>query len=575
MKNNADTLRRLLRYIYKYIPAIISEIILSAVYVVFSLFIPIICGNAVDCMTAGKTNFDSLVHCLVEISVCALICTVSQWLMNTMSNKITYSVIRDVRRDAFNTLTRLPLAYIDSHRHGKTVSMIITDTDRFADGLILGFNEFFSGIVSIICTLVFMLTINPLITLLVVILTPLSLITASFIAKHTHDMFIKRSELTAELTGQINEVIGNQMTVRAYSKENDMLSQFDSMNGDLEKASLRAVFYSSLTNPSTRFVNNIVYASVCLTGALCVIAGTMTAGGLTSLLAYANQYTKPFNEISSVITELQNALASAERIFGFIDEPVINDDSSLIKASEIQGRIVFDNVEFSYTPDRELIKNFCLEVKPGERAAIVGPTGCGKTTLINLLMRFYDIKSGEIAIDGYNIESLQRSSLRSEFGMVLQDTWIKHASVRENITMGRDASDEEVIAAARSAHADSFISRLTDGYNTVISDEGGQLSAGQRQLLCIARIMLRIPPVLILDEATSSIDTRTEMKIQSAFAEMMKGRTSYIVAHRLTTVRDADVIIVMKDGNIVETGKHDELLANGGFYSELWKAGHV
>lgn len=572
-----ETWRRLFAYLKQYIMLLAITIILAAVTVILSLYIPILCGRAIDGMDGligvKSNNNDVIYENLIKIAVSAALCGILQWVMNTINNKITYSVTCDVRRDAFETLTHLPLSYVDSHPHGGTVSRVISDVDQFADGLLLGFTQFFTGIATIICTLVFMLTIHPLITLVVVILTPLSLFVASFIAKKTYAMFKQRSETNAELTSHINEIVGGQAVVRAFSREDEELAKFDEINDRLEKCSLNAIFFSSITNPSTRFINNIVYAAVCLTGAVSCVSGSMTVGGLTSFLAYANQYTKPFNEISGVITELQNALACAERIFELIDEPTYTPDKSdAIKLENVRGEVKLENVDFSYNPDRELIKDLNLSVNHGERVAIVGPTGCGKTTIINLLMRFYDVQDGSIKVDGNDIRDVKRDSLHGTYGMVLQDTWIMRGTVRDNIKMGREATDEEVINAAKAAHAHSFIRRLPQGYDTVISDDGGALSAGQRQLLCIARVMLAIPPMLILDEATSSIDTRTELKIQNAFAKLMKGRTSFIVAHRLSTIREADIILVMKAGKIVETGTHDELLMAGGSYAELWNS---
>ncbi len=567
-----ETWKRLLAYIRKSLPLLALTIVFAGATVGLSLYIPILCGRAIDCMTGtGTVDFDGIARCLVKIGICASLCGILQWVMNSLNNRVAYRVIRDVRRDAFDTLTHLPLSYIDSHPHGGTVSRVIADVDQFADGLLLGFTQFFTGIATIVCTLVFMLMIHPLITLAVVVLTPLSLFVAAFIARRTYSMFRLQSETRAELTAQINEVIGGQPVVRAFSRESDCLAEFDGINDKLEKASLRAVFFSSITNPSTRFINNVVYAAVCLTGALAVIGGSMTVGGLTSFLAYANQYTKPFNEISGVITELQNALACAERIFSLIDEDRETPDKpGAVSLAGAEGEVRAEHVDFSYVPDRELIRDLNLVVKPGQRVAIVGPTGCGKTTIINLLMRFYDVDAGSILVDGRDLRDIRRDSLHGAYGMVLQDTWMLRGTVRENIAMGREASDEEIEAAARAAHAHSFIRRLPEGYDTVISDDGGALSAGQRQLLCIARVMLAIPPMLILDEATSSIDTRTEMKIQNAFAAMMRGRTSFIVAHRLSTIREADIILVMKAGKIIEKGTHDDLLRAGGFYADLW-----
>ncbi len=567
-----ETWIRLLSYLKKSIPVLVLTILFAAATVALSLYIPILCGRAIDGMIGeGRADFERIADCLVRIAVSASLCGILQWVMNSLNNRMTYRVICDVRRDAFDTLTHLPLSYIDSHPHGATVSRVIADVDQFADGLLLGFTQFFTGIATIVCTLIFMLTIHPLITLAVVVLTPLSLFVASFIAKRTYDMFRLQSDTRGELTAQINEVIGGQQVVRAFSREADCLAQFDGINRRLESCSLRAIFFSSITNPSTRFINNVVYAAVALTGALTVISGGMTVGGLTSFLAYANQYTKPFNEISSVITELQNALACAERIFALIDEErELPDREDAAELSDIRGEVRAEHVDFSYVPDRKLIEDLNLTVRPGQRVAIVGPTGCGKTTIINLLMRFYDVNAGGILVEGKDVRDVRRDSLHGAYGMVLQDTWMMRGTVRDNIAMGRDATDEEIEAAARAAHAHSFIRRLPEGYDTVISDDGGALSAGQRQLLCIARVMLAIPPMLILDEATSSIDTRTEMKIQNAFATLMRGRTSFIVAHRLSTIREADIILVMKAGRIIEKGTHEELLEKHGFYADLW-----
>lgn len=571
-KIEKKTWLRLGAYLKKYTALILLTIVLAAAVVFFTLYIPILCGRAIDCMIgAGDVDFDGIANNLLQIAFCALACGVLQWIMNTVNNKITYSVVCDVRRDAFDTITELPLSYIDSHPHGGTVSRVISDVDQFADGLLLGFTQLFSGVMTILITLVFMVMIHPLIALIVVLLTPLSLFVASFIAKKTFTMFKLRSETNGELTAFINETVGGQQVIRAFSQEDETLAHFDEINDRLKKYSLRAIFFSSITNPATRFVNNIVYAAVGLTGALAAVAGSMTVGGLTSFLAYANQYTKPFNEISGVVTELQNALACAGRIFELIDEPRYTPDKENAPAlTDVEGNIDLDNVEFSYTPDRELIKGLNLHAKKGQRIAIVGPTGCGKTTIINLLMRFYDVNGGTIRIDGKEIRDVTRKSLCGSYGMVLQDTWLLHGTIRDNIRMGREATDDEVIAAAKAAHAHSFIRRLPKGYDTVISDDGGALSAGQRQLLCIARVMLEIPPMLILDEATSSIDTRTELKIQQAFQTLMKGRTSFIVAHRLSTIKEADTILVMKAGKIIESGTHEELLKNGGFYAKLW-----
>lgn len=576
-KNNLfakSTWKRVILYLRKYILLIALTIILAVSTVTLSLYIPILCGRAIDNMVAaGNVNFEVIAEILIKIAACSLACGVLQWIMNTINNKITFSVICDVRRDAFNNITRLPISYADSHPTGETVSRVISDVDQFADGLLLGFTQFFSGITTILVTLIFMLTINPAITLVVVILTPLSLFVASFIAKKTYSMFKEQSETRGRLTSIINESIGGQDVIRVFSMGDETLERFDEINDKLEKISLRTIFFSSITNPSTRFINNMVYAAVALTGALAAVSGIITVGGLTSFLTYANQYTKPFNEISGVVTELQNALACAERIFELIDEPQYEPDrDNSVSLTGIEGNVSFENVEFSYNPDRELIKGMNLKVSSGERVAIVGPTGCGKTTMINLLMRFYDTNSGEIKIDGTEIKNAKRDSLHRTYGMVLQDTWIMNGTVRDNIKMGRTATDEEVIEAAKKAHAHNFIRRLPKGYDTVINDDGGSMSAGQRQLLCIARVMLKVPPMLVLDEATSSIDTRTEMKIQNAFATLMQGRTSFIVAHRLSTIKEADIILVMKNGRIIESGSHEKLLADGGFYSTLWES---
>ncbi len=574
-QTSLPTVKRLLRYLGGYRFFIALSILFAALSVVISLYIPILVGQAIDCiLDAGNVDFEAMADVLVKIGVCTAAVAVMQWLMNSVNNKITYQVIRDVRKDAFGKLLTLPLSYIDTHPHGETVSRVIADVDQFADGLLLGFSQLFTGVVTIVCTLIFMLTIHPLITLVVVLLTPLSFFVASFIAKRTYAMFRLQSETRGEQTALINETVSNQQVIRAFSREDETLASFDEINERLEKASLRAIFFSSITNPATRFVNNVVYAAVGVTGALAVLGGSMTVGALSSFLSYANQYTKPFNEISGVITELQNALACAGRIFELIDqqsEPADEPDAAVLR--NVSGNIEISDVDFSYVKDKELIKGLSLSVKQGQRVAIVGPTGCGKTTFINLLMRFYDVDGGTITVDGHEIRHVTRDSLHGSYGMVLQDTWLKKGTVRDNITMGRDATDEEVIAAAKAAHAHSFIKRLPDGYNTIVSDEGGGLSQGQRQLLCIARVMLAIPPMLILDEATSSIDTRTEVKIQEAFGKLMKGRTSFIVAHRLSTIREADVILVMQSGRIVEQGTHDELLRNNGLYATLYRSG--
>ena len=571
-RNKNGVWRSVLRRLKKYTGWIVLSILLSAVTVVGSLWIPILVGRAIDCIiAAGRVDFASLKTLFLQIAIIAGATAALQWVMNAINNKVVYQVVGDVRREAIRKLQKLPLSYLDAHSSGDTISRIITDVDQFADGLLLGFTQLFSGVVTILATLILMLTIHPGITLLVVVLTPLSLLSARFIAGRTYRMFHRQSKIRGEQTAFIDEMIGNQKVVQAFGREKSNAAQFDAINERLKKASLNATFFSSLTNPCTRFINNIIYAGVALTGALTALSGGLTVGGLTCFLSYANQYTKPFNEISGVITELQNALACAAQIFALTDDaPELTEtgDQALPPAT---GRVSLEQVSFSYRPDQKLIENLNLSVAPGRRIAIVGPTGCGKTTLINLLMRFYDVRSGSIAVDGRDIRPVTRQSLRRNFGMVLQDTWIKAGTVAENIAIGKpDASREEIIAAAKAAHAHGFIKRLPQGYDTLLSDESGSLSQGQRQLLCIARVMLRLPPMLILDEATSSIDTRTELKIQDAFAAMMKGRTSFIVAHRLSTIRNADVILVMKDGQIIEQGNHAQLLQQNGFYSQLY-----
>ncbi len=569
------TLKRVLHYISKYWLYITLSLLFAIVSVGFTLYIPVLTGRAIDSMKeAGAVDFAVILGLVKNISVLIGIVGVSQWIMNVCNNKVTFSVIRDIRKDAFNKIQNVPLSFVDKHAYGEIVSRVIADVDQFADGLLLGFSQLFTGIITILGTLCFMLSINIGITAVVVVVTPVSLLVASFIAKRTYDMFKKQSATRGEQTALVEEVIGNQKVVKAYQKEEDMKSRFDEINERLKKYSLKAVFFSSIVNPSTRFVNSLVYTSVGLTGALCVMSEIITVGGLSCFLTYANQYTKPFNEISGVVTELQNALACAERIFELIDVKAQEPDSDNAKTLiDAKGNVVFDNVCFSYTKDKKLIENLNLSASVGQRIAIVGPTGCGKTTVINLLMRFYDVNSGSISVDGENIENYTRQSLRQNFGMVLQDTWIKTGTVKENIAIGKpDATDEEIIAAAKATHAHSFIKRLPNGYDTVISDDKGGLSQGQKQLLCIARVMLNKPPILILDEATSSIDTRTEMRIQKAFAKLMEGRTSFIVAHRLSTIKEADLILVMKDGNIIEQGNHKQLLSKKGFYYNLYNS---
>lgn len=572
------TLGKVLKYIKKYWFYLGISIILAAFTVALTLYLPILTGEAVDHIIAkGLVDFSGILAILKKMAVMILITAAAQWIMNVCNNKITYHVIRDIRKDAFDKIEHLPLKYIDAHSYGEIVSRVIADVDQFADGLLMGFTQFFTGLVTIFGTLIFMLTINLKITVAVVVMTPISLFVASFIAKKTFSMFKLQSETRGEQTAFIEEMVGNQKVVQAFAHEEEALEQFDEINERLQKCSLRAIFFSSLTNPATRFVNSLVYATVGVVGAFTAIAGGISVGQLSSLLAYANQYTKPFNEISGVITELQNALACAGRVLELIEEePEQPDAPSAAVLEEANGKVELNQVSFSYTPDQKLIEDFNLVVKPGQRVAIVGPTGCGKTTLINLLMRFYDVNSGTISVSDIPIKEMTRKSLRSNYGMVLQETWLRSGTIRDNIAMGKpDATEEEVIAAAKASHAHSFIKRLPNGYDTVIAEDGGSLSQGQKQLLCIARVMLCLPPMLILDEATSSIDTRTEIKIQSAFAKMMQGRTSFIVAHRLSTIQEADVILVMKDGKIIEQGNHEELLEKNGFYTDLYNSQFV
>ncbi len=573
--DNSKRFFQIMKYLKNYRLLTAASILLAAVTVALTLYVPIVIGEAIDnIVSAHNVNFSAIAVLLMRVAIVAGITALLQWIMNTINNRITYSVVRDVRGEAFRKIEVLPLKFIDSHSQGDIVSRVIADADQFADGLLMGFTQLFTGVVTILGTLGFMLSLNVHITLLVVLLTPLSLFAAKFIATHTYSMFKKQSETRGEQTALVDEMINNMKVVQAFSHEDAAVEDFDEINDRLEKFSLRAVFYSSLTNPTTRFINSVVYAGVGLTGAIAAINGNITVGGLSCFLSYANQYTKPFNEISGVVTELQNALACAGRLFDLIDEESQIPDSPDAKVlTDVRGRVDMENVAFSYTPERKLIENLNLSVEPGQRVAIVGPTGCGKTTLINLLMRFYDVNSGSISVDGDDIRGITRDSLRRSYGMVLQDTWLRSGTVRDNITMGKpDATDEEVITAARAAHAHSFIKRLPNGYDTVIGEDGGSLSQGQKQLLCITRVMLCLPPMLILDEATSSIDTRTEIKIQKAFAALMHGKTSFIVAHRLSTIREADVILVMKDGNIIEKGNHDSLMAKDGFYAHLYNS---
>ncbi len=571
---NKGILKKVLNYIGKYKFFLLCSIVLAAISVILTLYIPILTGRAVDCIVgAGAVDFDGILQILKEMTIIIVLTAAAQWLMNACNNKIAYQVVRDVRDEAFKKLEILPLKYIDGHSHGDIVSRIIADVDQFSDGLLMGFTQLFTGVVTIVGTLLFMLSINVTSTVIVVILTPLSFFVAGFIAKRTFNMSKLQSETIGEQTALIDEMIGNEKVVKAFNHEDAVKEQFDEINLRLEKASVKAIFFSSLTNPCTRFVNSLVYAGVGILGAFLAIRGRISVGQLTSFLSYANQYTKPFNEISGVVTELQTALACAGRIFEFIEEePQIPDAENAVVLREPKGKITMENVSFSYNPDQKLIRNFNLEVQSGQRVAIVGPTGCGKTTVINLLMRFYDVNSGSIKIDGTDIREMTRKSLRDSFGMVLQDTWLHAGTIRENIVMGKpDATDEEVVAAAKAAHSHSFIKRLPKGYDTVITEDGGSLSQGQKQLLCITRVMLCLPPMLILDEATSSIDTRTEIRISKAFNTMMKGRTSFIVAHRLSTIREADIILVMKDGNIIEQGNHETLLQKeNGFYANLY-----
>ena len=574
-KMNKGTVKRVLAYVGRYKIHLAFSIILAALSVAVSLYIPVLAGSAIDTVAgAGRVDFEALMPYLYKICILALVAAAAQWIMNTLNNRITFRVVRDIRNAAMEKIQILPLSYIDSKPAGETVSRIISDADQFADGLLMGFTQLFTGVVTIAGTLGFMLSINWKITLVVVILTPLSLFVARFIAKHTHSMFMMQAKTRGEQTAYTEENVGNKKVVTAFSREEKCLEEFDEINERYAKYSLKAIFYSSLTNPCTRFVNSMVYAAVGLAGALAVVNNTITVGELSCFLSYANQYTKPFNEISGVIAELQNALACAERLFELVEEvPQTPDLPHAAELSDVEGRVNLENVEFSYSKDKELIKNLNLAVESGNRVAIVGPTGCGKTTVVNLLMRFYDVDGGKITVDGTDINEATRKSLRKSYGMVLQDTWLKEGTVRENIAMGKpDATDDEIIAAAKATHAHSFIKRLPNGYDTVISDENSGLSQGQKQLLCITRVMLCLPPMLILDEATSSIDTRTEIRIQKSFAKMMQGRTSFIVAHRLSTIKNADVILVMRDGNIVEQGNHKELMEKGGFYSELYNS---
>ena len=584
IKGNLKTFGTVLKYLKFYRIHFAISLIFTAVSVGLNLYIPILIGQAIDLAVGeGMVDLNGIYFILLKIFISVLISAVLTWFVNILNNRMTYGIVRNIRRSAFLRIQQFPVSFIDSHRTGEIISRTVTDVDTFADGLLMGFTQFFNGVMTIIGTLIFMFIYSPPVALIVVLVTPLSLFVASFIAKKTHSMFKLQSDIRSEQTSLIDEMITGHKTVAAFGREKKVQEEFDEINGRLSKASLRAIFFSSITNPSTRFVNSVVYALVALSGALlCIFTGGagvfgMSVGRLSSFLSYATQYTKPFNEISGVITELQNALACAERVFELIEQPVQEPDKeNPVSPERIKGNVEFDNVSFSYTPDRPLIESFNLKAHNGQHIAIVGPTGCGKTTLINLLMRFYDVKGGEIKLDGEDIRSYSREKLRASYGMVLQDTWLCSGTIRDNIAFGKpDATDDEIKTAAKAAHAHSFIRRLPEGYNTVISEDGGSLSQGQKQLLCIARVMLCLPEMLILDEATSSIDTRTEIRIQKAFSTMMQGRTSFIVAHRLSTVKEADIILVMNDGNIIEQGTHKELLAKNGFYTELYNSQFV
>ncbi len=572
---NKKTLKRILLCIRQYKWQVVGSLILALITVALTLYVPILTGQAVDLIIGpGNVDFSALMEILKKIVISVAVTALAQWLMNHINNRITYQVVKDIRTQAFNRLEIVPVSYMDSHPTGDIISRVITDVDQFSEGLLMGFTQLFTGVMTIAGTLLFMLSINPLITAVVVLLTPLSLVVASFIAKKSYTMFKHQSETRGELTGLVDEMLGNLKVVQAFGHGEEAQKEFEEINGRLAGYSMKATFFSSITNPATRFVNSMVYAAVGITGAYAAIRGMISIGQLTSFLSYANQYTKPFNEISGVVTELQNALVSASRVFKLIDEePQPADRRDALELKNAEGRVDLEHVDFSYSPETKLIEDLNLSVKPGQRIAIVGPSGCGKTTVINLLMRFYDVNGGVIRVDGHGIQDITRKSLRENYGMVLQETWLKSGTIRENIAYGRpEASLEEVIRAAKEAHADSFIRRMPQGYDTVISEDGGSLSQGQKQLLCIARVMLCLPPMLILDEATSSIDTRTEIRIQKAFAKMMEGRTSFIVAHRLSTIREADVILVMEAGHIVEQGRHDELLAKGGHYAKLYNS---
>lgn len=577
-KNNGSTMKKVLRYIGKYWFFLLCSIVCAALTVTFTLYIPILTGDAVDAIIGpGQVDFTVLLEILKKMGIAILLTALTQWIMSVCNNRIAYHVVQDIRKDAFDKIQILPLKYLDAHPYGEIVSRVIADVDQFSDGLILGFTQLFTGVLTIFGTLIFMFRQNVGITLVVICITPVSMLVANFIAKKTYRMFKLQSETRGEQTALIDEMIGNQKVVQAFSYEEEAMKRFDVINEKLSGYSLQAIFFSSTTNPATRFVNSLVYTGVCIVGVLSVISGRITVGVLSCFLSYANQYTKPFNEISGVFTEFQNALACAARIFELIEEtPQVEEPADARVLTHADGRVELTDVAFSYDPDRKLIEDLNLHVESGRRVAIVGPTGCGKTTIINLLMRFYDVDAGSIAVDDTDIRKLTRKSLRENYGMVLQETWLKAGTVRENLIMGKpDATDEEMIAAAKAAHSHSFIKRLPNGYDTVLSEDGEGLSQGQKQLLCITRVMLCLPPMLILDEATSSIDTRTEIRIQKAFAKMMKGRTSFIIAHRLSTIVDADIILVMRDGHIIEQGRHEELLEKKGFYADLYNSQFV
>lgn len=575
MSKQGGTIKKILKLIRPYLHFLILSFVFAVINVIFTLYAPILIGDGIDLILAkGKVDFAGITDVLKKLAVVIVITGLAQWLMNLCNNSITYRVVKDVRTKAFAHLQKLPLKYIDSHQYGETISRIITDVEQFSDGLLMGFSQLFTGVVTIAGTLIFMLSINVKISLVVIFITPLSLFVASFVAKKTYMMFKQQSEVRGKMTSLVDEMVGNQKVVQAFGYQDEALKRFDGINEELQKCSVKAIFFSSITNPSTRFVNGLVYNGVGIIGAVFAMRGIISVGQLSCFLTYANQYTKPFNEISSVVTELQNAFACAKRVFDFMEEEAEpKDSSSAVEYKETDGSLDIRDVSFSYTPDTELLKNLNLKVKPGQKIAIVGPTGCGKTTLINLLMRFYEIDKGQIIVGGRDVKEMTKDSLRANFGMVLQETWLKSCSIAENIAYGKpEASREEIIEAAKAAHAHEFIRRMKDGYDTIISEDGGNLSQGQKQLLCIARLMLKLPPMLILDEATSSIDTRTEIKIQEAFHRMMEGRTSFIVAHRLSTIKEVDTILVMKDGNIIEQGSHEELLEKNGYYAELYQS---